>query len=67
MTGCFADISRTWGCGKYCFGGLASVGFLIPVSKLPRCQQENIANWVSAYVRQYEQTSRAMEGQHFPS
>ena len=29
------------------------------VSKLPRRQQEHIVNWVSAYVSQYEQTSRA--------
>jgi transcriptional regulator with XRE-family HTH domain len=28
------------------------------VSKLPRRQQEHIVNWVSAYVSQYEQTSR---------
>src|SRR6266404_2228350 len=29
------------------------------VSKLPRRQQEHIVNWVSAYVSQHEQTSRA--------
>lgn len=29
------------------------------VSKLPRRQQEHIVNWVSAYVSQYKQTSRA--------
>ena len=29
------------------------------VSKLPRRQQEHIVNWVSAYISQYEQTSRA--------
>ena len=29
------------------------------VSKLPRRQQEHIVNWVSAYVSQYDQTSRA--------
>ena len=29
------------------------------VSKLPRRQQEHIVNWVSAYVSQYEQNSRA--------
>jgi transcriptional regulator with XRE-family HTH domain len=28
------------------------------VSKLPRRQQEHIVNWISAYVSQYEQTSR---------
>ena len=29
------------------------------VSKLPRRHQEHIVNWVSAYVSQYEQNSRA--------
>jgi hypothetical protein len=28
------------------------------VSRLPRCQQEHIVRWVSAFVRQYEDEKR---------